>query len=428
MAQQGLSHGTVVWGEWMRRFVGCLLFWGCSSSSNDTGGDTDEQGESTPPPIREHEFGEWTDWARPIDDVLEIGQAEFGDDFSHGIHDLKAHQDRLWMGYGDANVNLGGVVPISFRAFTDANEPTIEIGMSSGEEQIDRFRLLDGVLWVPGVDSLGTDEEVHFPLIGGNVYTLDDQVWNKHATVHGGEHVHDVASWDGAAWAVGSGADNRDEFESGQIHRYLWRSQDDGVSWMTMTREPFPDPGSGDTRWVHLLPQEDDLYLFGYEYNWIEGVVSVSNARFDGWDLHSLSNSETLEDIYAFGTLDLGTDLGLVWGVDVDEFSLQNEAWWVEDGERHLLESLSGRSLVDVTLREDTGELLFLSYEGDVYGAAQDEWSLALHVAAVDSPDDMEELRTWSDLALPRSIEFYEGALFLGTEDGAVRRSQGTVH
>ena len=111
----------------------------------------------------------------------------------------------------------------------------------------------------------------------------------------------------------------------------------------------------------------------------------------------------------------------------MDEFSLRNEAWWMEDGERHLLESLAGRSLVDVTLREDTGELLFLPYEGDVYGEAQDEWSLALHVAPVDSPDDTQELRTWSDLALPRSIEFYGGALFLGTEDGAVRRSQGTV-
>ena len=67
---------------------------------------------------------------------------------------------------------------------------------------------------------------------------------------------------------------------------------------MTMTREPSRTQAA-ETRWVHLLPQEDDLYLWlRIHLGRRRGVVS--NARFDGWDLHLLSNSETLEDIYAF--------------------------------------------------------------------------------------------------------------------------------
>lgn len=391
----------------------------------DTGADSSE-GWVPPPPISEHTFEAFALWASPIEDVVAAGREAFGLDFSRAISDLCAHEDRLWIGYGDANVNLGGVVPITFRSFASADDSTVLVGATSGEEQVERFRRIDGGLWMPGVDSLGTDEQVHFPLIGGNMYTLDEPGWTKHNTVPGGEHVHDVASWDGAAWAVGSGADNRDEFETGQIHRYLWRSLDGGESWMTMQREPFPEPGSGDTRYVHLLPQADGLYLFGYEYNWVEGQITVVNSRFDGWDLRALRNTETLEDIYPFGTLSLTPEVGLVWGVDVDERTLRNEAWVVEGGVRQKLDALDGRSVIDMAVRPDTGELLVLSYTGDLYGDGPSS-ALSIHLASVEQPTELTELLAWTTDETVRSVEFFGGALFLGTAGGAVLRAPGSV-
>ena len=138
----------------------------------DTGADSSE-GWVPPPPISEHTFEAFALWASPIEDVVAAGREAFGLDFSRAISDLCAHEDRLWIGYGDANVNLGGVVPITFRSFASADDSTVLVGATSGEEQVERFRRIDGGLWMPGVDSLGTDEQVHFPLIGGNMYTLD---------------------------------------------------------------------------------------------------------------------------------------------------------------------------------------------------------------------------------------------------------------
>ena len=402
---------------------------GDTASTETSPGDTADPTDTwePPPAIADHVFGDFVDWAAPIEDVLAAGEEAFGDDFSRGIHELTAQEDRLWIGYGDANVNLGGVYPITFRSFASADDSEVLVGSASGEEQMDRFRWVHGDLWMAGVDSLGTDEEVHFPLIGGNVYTFGDEEWSKFNTVPGGEHVHDVAGWGGEAWAVGSGANDRDEFESGQIHRYLWRSLDDGESWMTMQREPYPDPGSGDTRFVHLLPQADDLYLFGYEYDWVAGVVYVINARFDGWDLVGLTNAESLEDVYPFGTLSVTEEVGLVWGVDVDEFALINEAWVVEDGERVLIDDLDGRSVIDVALRPDTEEILFLSYAGDVYGEAFETWDLKVHLAQGDDPQDLVELASWSTSDSIRSVAFFDGSLFVGTDDGRVLRAAGEV-
>ena len=105
-------------------------------------------GWQPPPAIGDYRFAPFEDWSEPIEDVLIAGEMTFGNDFSRSIADLKAYRGRLWIGYGDANVNLGGVIPITFRAFTSANDPVPVIGLVSGEEQLDRFRVLNGQLWM----------------------------------------------------------------------------------------------------------------------------------------------------------------------------------------------------------------------------------------------------------------------------------------
>ena len=144
------------------------------------------------------------------------------------------------------------------------------------------------------------------------MYTYADGEWMKHPTVPGGEHVHDVTWWSNAAWAVGSGADDRPEFEAGQIHRYLWRSLDHGHSWMTIHREPFPIPGSGDTRWVNLMPQGDALHLFGYEYNWEESQTQVV-MRGSMAGKSTSDRRRGTQQHFAVGTLTLTEERSILW-------------------------------------------------------------------------------------------------------------------
>ena len=376
-------------------------------------------------PVIGYTFGTLENWARPIDDVLMAGEMMFGDNFSRGINALVSDGERLWIGYGDANVNLGGVIPITFRSFVSADNPVPVVGATSGEEQLDQFRFVDGELWMPGVDSLGTDEEFHFPNVGGNMYTYGDAGWVKHRTVHGGEHVHDVAWWQGAAWAVGSGANNRPEFETGRIHRYLWRSQDRGRSWMTIHRDPFPIPGSGDTRYTLLLPQSDALYVFGYEFNWEENEIRVANAQFDGWTLNPLEDTDDLQGVFASGTLPITDNSSLLWGIDVQTSPLRNRAWLVSNGRQETLGFLDGRTVISATLIPESGEALVLSRLGDAYRESPERFDLTIHRISVDEPHAAHELLSWTASEAPQSVAFFDGSLFVGQNDGRVRRAVG---
>ena len=112
-------------------------------------------------------------------------------------------------------------------------------------------------------------------LIEGNVFRLDGSegkpFWTKYHSVAGGEHVHDIAAFDGALWSVGSGSDHRGEWEGGQIFRYLWRSDDGGKSFQTHCRFMYPDLGKGDTRFRRLLVIGDTMYAFGYVNPFVDG-------------------------------------------------------------------------------------------------------------------------------------------------------------
>ena len=165
-----------------------------SSDMDDTGMALVEQAGvlsewMPPPPINRYSFAAFEEWAAPIEDVLAAGQLAFGADFSRSISDLMAFEGRMWVGYGDANVNLGGVVPITFRYFESADTIEASIGLVSGEEQIDRFRVLDDTLWMPGVDSLGSDERLSRWAVctyGDGAGENVQQCW--------WQHVHDVAA------------------------------------------------------------------------------------------------------------------------------------------------------------------------------------------------------------------------------------------
>ena len=279
--------------------------------------------------------------------------------------------------------------------------------------------MLDGVLWQAGVDSNNADEGRVTPLIAGNVYHRAADGWRKHRAVFGGEHVHDIARFEGDLFAVGSGADNRTEFESGQIFRYVWRSTDDGDTFTTVRRVMFT---SGDTRWVHLLATAEAMFVFGYEST---GVATIRNAIYASGEVTDL-NAGPLSTIFATGADPLPDGSGLLRGIDAATVDRLNQIWRVgRAGDVTALDALAGKTVVDVSLREETGEILYLTLDGDDPAQLAPPYGVAVQLATVDAPNSVEEIARFQTDVSPRSIAYWQGSLFLGTNDAQVLRAVG---
>ncbi len=417
---------------------------GAQGTTTATGGAGGTGGGPLPTAILDHTFGGFEPWASPIEDYKAVGEVELPGDYDPSIAELMPFGGRLFIGYGDGNYNMGTYTPIEFRYFASAEDPAHaaalvdaagegapqDVPTRSGEEAIDRYRVIDGALWQAGVDSIDADElwtqaNTDPPGIEGNVYVLGGDAWRKERSIGGGEHVHDLAFFQGAAYGVGSGADVRSEFEAGQIFRYLWRTTDGAETFSTVERIQHPTPGAGDTRWVHLLPTSRRLFLFGYESDFMTGNASIRNAAYDGGAATTpLGASDDLATMFAYGTLALPDGTGLVHGVDVGGGALEHALWHVSaDGAAQPVD-LGGGRVVDLALNEETAEILFLTTPGVAYPAELPAtWDLTVLVAPVGSPSAWTEKASYSGVAAARAIAFFGHALFLGTAEGHVLKA-----
>lgn len=400
--------------------------------------------DAAPKTLAERTFGAFEPWAKPIEDYIAIGNAKLPRKFTSAIHELMPFNDRMWLGYGDADYNMGTHTPIEFRVFASAEDPTATavavdgrgqgpdqtVPTQTGEEQIDRYRICDGHLWQPGIDSTDADERwtqmtTTPPAIAGNVYRLEGSVWKKFRSIPGGEHVHDLACFRGAVFMVGSGANDRPEWESGQIFRYLWRSADLGKTFTVAHRIAHPEPGKGDTRWVHLLPTRDALYLFGYVSTFATSSSVVANARTrDGATVEELAKDAPLAKIVAFATTPLPEGAGLIVGVDVSTTARAWGAWHVApDGTPTPLTAFAGRTILDVHV--EGAELVFLTVEGDAFPTPKlASWPLKVWAAPLSNLSSPVEIASHEAAAEARAITYFRGALFLGTRDGQVLRAR----
>ena len=378
-----------------------------------------------------------TFWSEPIADYLISGEENYPDGFNRSIVALYVFDGRLWIGYGDSGVNMGTVTPIEFRKFDDPNNPEHSAALvdgvgqgapqrtptDTGEEKIVPYRNLDGRLWQAGSDSNDPDEHwtqaIPAPekLIQGNLFVLEgstnEPVWRKLRSIPGGEHVHDVAQFDGSLYAVGSGADNRAEWESGRIYRYLWRSEDGGRTFSTFHRAMYPDLSMGDTRYRALLSVGNTLYVFGYVNPFVEkGPMEGRHVALRGEKLTEVGGE--IGKLVVWQTWSLSKNLGLAIG-NIGK-GVSRSFRIVKNGIREL-ESWSRLRIVMVSPGEKAGLWLVLSGDG------MKNESFAVHRFRENS---MEELEFVLDLGFEAasSIAYWMGDLFIGTPGGNVLRSK----
>jgi len=381
-------------------------------AGTDVGADTanDATTDAGAPALADRVYGDFTPWADPLADYHEAAGAVF-DAFMRGVHDLAVFDDAMWIAYGDANVNVGREVPVEIRRFGAPDDPVPESVFTTDEEQIERFRVVGDLLLAPGVDAT---EDAWL----GNVYALPTGgSWAKHRTVPEGVHVHDVAGWDGALWAVGSGSEP-DEWDAGTIYAQLWTSTDDARTWDVVGQRS--NDGDGDARWVHLLPTDDALWLFGYGSDAMGSIDEIGNATWDGASWSGLPADHPLAAVFVVGTWPVPGG-GLVAGVDATTDPLRTATWFVADsGDVARIGDLDGRTLRDAFV--DGDDVALVTTEGDLWGVAPANGRWAVRTWAWH-PDAVVELTRGTMDAEPRAIAVWDDLLFIADADGGVARA-----
>jgi hypothetical protein len=349
-------------------------------------------------------------WDEPLADYHAQATAALGHrNFLHGIHDLALWQDRLYLGYGDANINIGRLVPINVRAYTRPEPGAFADELVTDEEQISHFRVSGDRLVVPGVDA--TEDGLL-----GNVYTLDATGWTKRRSLQWAWHVHDVAHLDGALYAVGSGG-SMEDYNQSTVRAFLWQSVgDEPFSVFSSLEHPAPP---GDHRLTNLLVVDGTLHAFGYYSS--EGVSYGLRYRLVSGALEPWSE---LEDFFVFSTQSLGEAAGLVIGVNIGS-SLTWGARLVTQGGASQIPALGGMTVLDAFPLPE-GRALLLATAGDAYPtppAGPHEitvWVLgpdaALHLVLQETLED-----------LPLSAAFWQRSVYVGMEDGRLLRSDGVL-
>lgn len=362
------------------------------------------------PDVESLSFAPFEPWAKPIADYIsEAATALQTWDFYWGIHDLAVHDHRLYIGYGDATHNVGSLVPIEIRAWQTPDPDAIGSEFVTDEEQISRYRQVNGRLLAPGVDA--TEDGLM-----GQIYSLDATGWSKDRTVRWAWHVQDVTMQGSDLIACGSGG-TIDDYNGGTVNAYLYRRTPDATGFEVDTELPHPQP-PGDHRLTNLLVVGGTLYATGY---WSDYSTLFATAyRHTGTGLEPW---DEMAGFYVTDTLSLEANLGLAFGVIVDATLRWATRVVTPAGVTEAM-GLAGLTPLNADPLPG-GRALILARETDVYPSPEDgPWDVVVGVTS-DGQDFTELARQTFDV-LPRSIAFWRRSLYLGLDDGTVWRAWGT--
>ena len=363
-------------------------------------------------------FSAPTEWSEPLKDYHKVGfsKAPSGK-FLQGVQDLAVFLDRLYIGYGDANINLGSKQQLTVRYFDKCGSTQTVDEFKHDEEQIDRFRHLGDELWIAGIDAT---EDGWL----GNVYRREkDQGWVKHRTVGSGVHVHDVARFGGDVYAVGSG-NTPDGWKEGDIYGWLWRSSDNGKTFIPVDKEW--NLGKGDSRFVHLVPAGPRLYVFGYKIDLKGQLSSVPNKVWDGKTATFLAPDHPLHLRFIRQSWPVSESAGVVTGQNLLEGNgAPMRTWLLTAKTATVIKDLADRVVVDVFKRADTAEFILLTRPGASPASPSNGTVVKWKVTLTTDFKSFTDVMSFDATVNIESLAFWQGGLYLGTSHGHVYRSMG---
>lgn len=144
--------------------------------------------------------------------------------YARNVWDMQVYNNKLYLGHGNCNNYSSnaqeGQIPICYYDMTQQN---FVREYMTDEDQLSNYKLLDGQLYLPGLDSRESWEY-------GNFYRLVDGHWEKYRNVPNGVHVFDMAMVNGILYvSTGSGDGN-----------VLYKSDNCGKTWKPVTISAYP--------------------------------------------------------------------------------------------------------------------------------------------------------------------------------------------
>ncbi|MBI2395025.1 MAG: hypothetical protein HYV09_35975 [Deltaproteobacteria bacterium] len=399
----------------LRLPLAIALFSACSSSLDPAVGPADGGPTDAAPPCTAIADCAWPApmaWQEPIADyVAEASKTLDPKKLNKAIDDLIVFDDRLFLGYGDATLNAGRVVPIQIRSWASPADPSPTAdAVVTAEEEISLFRRFGDVLMVPGVDAR---EDAFL----GNAFTRPKGgSFTKHRAIKGGVHVHDIAAFGGELWACGSGALDLDTWNAGKIHSFLWRSADGGATWSTAAE--IENSEIGDRRWVQMVPFSKQLLLYGYRTN-AKGQIAAVLA--DAWDGAKVVPSDATSKSFVLGAELLDPKTALLRTVDVGATPLRHRALLLKEGSAAVpIAALDGKTVLDASAAAD-GKMVLVVTDGDTYPLPSTvaPW----RVLYTEDGVEVRELTAGESTAWPTAIAHWKRGLYVGLANGQVLRS-----
>lgn len=225
---------------------------------------------------------------------LWLGNPIAGEAYSaRRIWDLQTWHGRVYLGYGDWYTDLGPVdiwyyTPtrgcfVSETVYVDASRPAARVD----EEAIERYVIIDGDLYIPGMDPRDS-------WAWGNFYRNDGTGWVKYRTIPTGVHNYDMTGYGGELFAAIGGPDQKS----------LLRSTDGGLAWTSAISGPDAP------QFYALYEQKDTLFavragtqvysrpmVYRYQAPWFfSTTIELIPDRPDYWmfiygDVHAFSDT-----------------------------------------------------------------------------------------------------------------------------------------
>jgi len=172
--------------------------------------------------------------------------------YARNIWDMQVFENRIYFGMG--NSNNRGPAPNAKGGqiwLYDPKGNRFRVDFWTDEEQVDRFRIIDGRLVVPGHDPTDSWEY-------GNWYRLEPGGWKKHRNIPGGIHCYDMIGFNENTFAA---------LGTKRHSKFVVMSKDGGKTWKGC--------GILGMRAYTLFTVAGDLYVSLYR-----GVAAYDGNRF----------------------------------------------------------------------------------------------------------------------------------------------------
>jgi hypothetical protein len=173
---------------------------------------------------------------------------------------LQSWNGKLYSGFGDYGANTGPIAVTSFDGTRFASAPEL----SADTEAIYTFRVIDGKLYAPSIDTRAGSDYAVGTSVGGAAS------WNN-PTVVGSIHAFDIVSLTGSdLWLVGSQG-----FDAA-----VWRSLDGGASWeKVLAVGPMSGIAGDFARFYGAAVYQGKLYVQARDFF---GPTHPTSKVFDG--------------------------------------------------------------------------------------------------------------------------------------------------